>query len=122
MIYKFREEIQVLKSKEETMWKQRSRVDWLREGDQNTMYFHCRANQRNKHNYILGLEDDFSNWIEDEGRMGGLVESYFTYIFTTSNRSGFDVVLNGVLPTMTEEINDGLFWPFTAEEVQKALH
>ncbi|XP_050241238.1 uncharacterized protein LOC126690150 [Quercus robur] len=109
LIYTFREEIQVLKSKEETIKKQRSRVDWLREGDQNTRYFHCRANQRNKHNYILGLDDDYSNWVVDEGRMGGLVESYFTNIFTTSNCSGFDEVLNGVLPTVTEEINVGLF-------------
>lgn len=43
-------------------------------------------------------------------------------IFTTSNRLGFDDVLNGVLPNVSEEINAGLFWPFTAEEVQKALH
>ena len=33
LIYTFREEIQVLKSKEETIKKQRSRIDWLREGD-----------------------------------------------------------------------------------------
>ena len=43
-------------------------------------------------------------------------------IFTTSNCSGFDDVINGVLPTVTEDINAGLFRPFTAEEVQKALH
>lgn len=26
------------------------------------MYFHCRANQRNQRNLILGLEDDSSQW------------------------------------------------------------
>jgi len=41
--------------------------------------------------------------------MGGLVESYFTNIFTTLNPSSFDDVLNGVLPTVTEEMNASLF-------------
>lgn len=49
---------------------------------------------------------------------GSLVESYFTNIFTTSYPSGF----NCVLPTMTGEMNVGLFRPFTTEEVHKALH
>uniref|UniRef100_A0A7N2L4X2 Uncharacterized protein n=1 Tax=Quercus lobata TaxID=97700 RepID=A0A7N2L4X2_QUELO len=52
-------EINLLKVKEEAMWKQRSHSDWLKEGDRNTRYFHYRANQRNKHNFILGLEDVF---------------------------------------------------------------
>ena len=66
LIEKLRDDIQLLKVKEETMWKQRSHIEWLKEGDRNTRYFHCRANQRNKRNYILGLEDDLGHWVEDE--------------------------------------------------------
>ena len=122
LIKKLRDEIQGLKAKEEIMWKQRSRVNWLRERDQNTRYFHCRANQRNKHNYILGFEDDNGLWNEDESRMGGLVEDYFTNIFTSSNPFGFDDVLNGMLPIVTPEMNAGLLRPYTAKEVHKALN
>ena len=54
--------------------------------------------------------------------MGGLVEDYFTNIFTSSNPSGFDDVLNGMLPTITPEMNAGLLRPYTIEEVHKALN
>ena len=51
-IEKLRDEIQLLKVREETMWKQRSHIEWFKEGDRNTRYFHYRVNQRNKRNYI----------------------------------------------------------------------
>jgi len=57
------------------MWKQWSLTAWLNEGDKNSSYFHCRANQRNKRNQILGLEDGDGVWVEEEEAMGRVVES-----------------------------------------------
>ena len=60
------EEISRLMDCEERMWSQRSKTEWLRYGDQNTKYFHCRATERNKKNFISGLENAHGEWIEGE--------------------------------------------------------
>ena len=107
-IYQLRDEIQVLKNREEAMWQQRSHIDWLKGGDQNSRYFHCRSNQRNKRDFILGFEDDNGEWTEDEGRMGELVEEYFSNLFSTSNPSCFNDILEGISPTFTDDMNTSL--------------
>ena len=52
------------------MWKQSSKNAWLKEGENNTKYFHCRANQRSRRNHILGIKDENGVWIEEEAAMG----------------------------------------------------
>ncbi|XP_030930759.1 uncharacterized protein LOC115956561 [Quercus lobata] len=54
----FIDKIQKLMDKDEVMWHQRAKNDWLKFGDQNTKYFHCRATKRNKWNFIWGLENE----------------------------------------------------------------
>jgi hypothetical protein len=44
--------------KEEMLWLQRSRIEWLREGDRNTRFFHNKAVWRAKKNRIKSLKDE----------------------------------------------------------------
>ena len=120
-VYQLRSDIDKLKRKEECMWKQWARTAWLKEGDLNTQYFHCRASQRNKRNYITGLENEAGLWMEDEAEMGKIVERYFQDMFTTSQLDGFDTILDGIKPVVTTEICAALDCDFQAEEVDQAL-
>ena len=44
---------------------QRSRVNWLTDGDRNTAFFHSHATKRQEHNRILGLENGEEVWCEE---------------------------------------------------------
>lgn len=67
------------------------------------------------------MEVESGLWVEDEVRVGSMVEEYFLTIFSTSNPTGFDEVLVGMTPTVTAEMNLELDKNFTSEEVFKAL-
>lgn len=60
--------------KEEVLWKQRAKIQWLVEGDRNTNFFHSQATARARKNEIHGLVDDLGHWCEDEAVMGAACE------------------------------------------------
>ena len=120
-VYLLRIEIEQLKSKEECMWKQRSRIAQLKEGDRNTSYFHYRVTQRSKRNLILGQEDEAGQWVDEEEDLGRVVEAYFQNMFTSSNPSQFEEILVGLQSVITAEMSASLSCEYQAEEVLLAL-
>ncbi|CAM8951541.1 unnamed protein product [Rhodiola kirilowii] len=67
--------------REETLWLQRSRVLWLNQGHRNTKFFHARATQRRKKNWIEKLQDHRGIVQEDQNKVMGIVSDYFRSIF-----------------------------------------
>ncbi|KAH1031929.1 hypothetical protein J1N35_044103 [Gossypium stocksii] len=104
--------------KEEIFWEQRARVNWLKNGDRNTNFFHKVVISRNKRNRILGLSKDDSELISNPDDMLRVVIEYFGKLFTASDVVGDYRVLSLVEQKVSSSMNDDLLKPFSKEDIR----
>jgi hypothetical protein len=110
-----------LQHREEIMWKQRSCIQWLAEGDRNTKFFHMRASRRKKKNRICRLTRQDGSVTEDLDEISLLTWNFYTGLYTSEGTSGMEEVLQSVPVSVTPEMNDQLMKEFRGEEVKQAL-
>ncbi|OMO96399.1 reverse transcriptase [Corchorus capsularis] len=115
-------DIHELYDREESMWRQRSKVSWLREGDRNSRFFHSIVNSRKNQTTISSIQDANGEWQTDLASMEHVVCSYFKDIFTSSKPLHSDVeqVLGVVERRVTADMNAQLVREFTMEEIRVA--
>lgn len=106
--------------KEELYWKQRAKLFWLKEGDENTRFFHASASARKKANHISFLENENGVREDNPEAMCNIVKDYFVKIFGESERRAQN---NGVVSprVVSEEQNNKLTAEFTFEEFTMAI-
>ncbi|KAH9695348.1 putative reverse transcriptase/RNA-dependent DNA polymerase [Citrus sinensis] len=108
---------------EEIFWKQRSRADWLKEGDKNTKFFHAKASARRKKNRIGGILDEQGKWTEDSDEVERIFCEHFTTLFSTTAPTAeqMDAAFKDTSAKVNEEMNFQLDAPFMEEEIVEAL-
>ncbi|XP_075656475.1 uncharacterized protein LOC142626562 [Castanea sativa] len=117
VVVHLRHELNVLLDKENCMWSQRSRVQWLTNGDRNTSYFHGIATQRKSKNFIKGIRAFFGEWVMDETVVSDIVVDFYSKLFSSSRPHDIDRVLEGVQLVVSSSMNAELTKPYTREEV-----
>lgn len=112
-----------LNEKHEAYWFLRSRVAEIKDGDKNTQYFHHKALQRRKRNYVKGLADNNDVWCPKDDELENIFATYFSNIFTSSKPSDLNVqdVLQCIDSVVTDECNHALMKPYTKDEIYAAL-
>lgn len=58
---------------EERFWREKARVQWLREGDKNTSLFHIIVSQRHSRVFMRGLDEDDGVWRTNRTELGSIV-------------------------------------------------
>lgn len=118
---KIKERIQELSHREEIIWKQRSRIQWLAAGDKNTCFFHLRASMRKKKNNITRLKNSDGHATESLSEISQLTTSFYQHLYSSEGTDNIEEVLAAVPVKVTAAMNDKLIAPFNMEEVKVAL-
>lgn len=100
---------------------QRSRVDWLKEGDCNTKFFHRKVVWRARKNRIKSLVDEQGVVHTDNKVMADIATSYFSNLFTADPSLHAESVTNLIHARVIDIMNEGLCAEFIEKEVSDAV-
>ena len=107
--------------REEAMEKQRSRVQWLHEGDRNTSFFQAKAKQRARSNKISALQRADGSLCEVQEELEEMAAAFYQNLFLAQEDTTPELVTQFVLRKVTELMNDALTTDFSTEEIKKAV-
>jgi hypothetical protein len=121
---KVAQQIEERKRQEEILWKQKSRIQWLKEGERNTKFFHRTVVQRRHSNKITHLITDEGETLHSHVDLETNLINYFQNLLTEpipDRQAAINKITRHIPSLVTQEQNAALLRPFTIEEVDQAL-
>ncbi|CAL9005797.1 unnamed protein product, partial [Prunus brigantina] len=103
------------------LWRQRSRVSWMKCGDKNTRFFHEHAKMRGRQNLIKAIVDDQGIWRTSIESIGSVFCEYFQGLFASNGLHEAGAVTEVVKPILTLSQNLHLNQVFLREEIETSL-
>lgn len=88
---------------EELLWYQKSRTQWLTEGNLNTKFYHVATLVRRRRNRVAALKVDGSDWCFEETVLKEHAQSHFEHIYTDDRQTGKGLPFPAPHPTLTDE-------------------
>ncbi|XP_072080979.1 uncharacterized protein [Arachis hypogaea] len=101
--------------REESYWKEKSRIKWLKEGDNNTKFFHQSFQSWVRRNKIWKLEWNDGSFATSRADIALVAEEYFRDIFSSTNSTDPEVEFEDFLPKVSSAMNRRLLWPVSLE-------
>ena len=107
--------------REELLWKQKSRVQWLTSPTLNTKFFHVSTIIRRRKNAIDFLKNENNEWLSNRNDIGSSFVQFYKNLFSSSNPQ-FPIALdNLILPVISDEDNVLLCAIPTAAKIKQTL-
>jgi hypothetical protein len=101
-----------------TMWRQRSRIQWLREGDASTRFFHAKASARRRKSFIHRIAFDDTVLTEQADKEEAIWNFFQKLIGESRPRShSLNLATMGIAPTNLADQER----PISLEEIRAAI-
>lgn len=118
-VKEFNEQLNNLWKMEKVHWLQRSRVNWIREGDQNTWFFHVMNIHRRQRHRIVKFQDSRGEWVKNDLQVQQVINDYFHNLHQTENPKDTDRVLQHVSPLVIAKMNNSLNIMVSNDEIKQ---
>lgn len=105
---------------EESFYKEKSRIKWMKEGDKNTQFFHRTVKAHTARNKILRLQKSDDTWTQDCDEVKNLAVNFFESLFTEPNPD-LPISLNWNGSSLTDAQANGLLTRVTQKEIRDTL-
>ncbi|KAH9617315.1 hypothetical protein KSS87_016189 [Heliosperma pusillum] len=111
---KLRKEFDDVLEQEEILWYQKSRMEFIRDGDRNTSYFHVSTLVRRWRNKINSLKDDNGDWCTDPDSLKQIAVEFYKKLYTeesseiSSDLMPYDLVTRATFAHLEEKFNKRL--------------
>ena len=120
-----RKELEILMQREEVMWAQKARSDWVLFGDRNTRFFQTVVKQRQVKNRIMQLKRRDGSFTDDLGEIEDILAQHFKIVFEDNVPFSYDQILTEVgtlsLPQLSAHQLSSLDRPVTIEEIEDTV-
>lgn len=103
-----------------TWWRQRAKVRWIKDGDQNTTFFHTVASSRRRSNHVNSMKDGELTTSVPK-RINDIIFEFFSNKWQGSSISLDDWPAFDHLPNIGELFGESLMAEVTNEEIFKTL-
>lgn len=100
---------------------QRARISWLKNGDNNTKFFHVRASYRNKKNRIEKLKNVMGEWVSDKDGVGDVILTYFKGLFSTVCTNLLADILEKIPRSLNEDMRQSFDKTVSDKEILDAF-
>jgi hypothetical protein len=114
-------ELHELYEREEVMYRQRSRVDWLKSIDKNTKYFQNRVSHRKRKNTIKALKRADGERCTTDEEMRALAHDFYSNLYASEGVRDIESILDSVTAAVSEDMNSKLLEAFSDDEIEWAL-
>lgn len=118
---RLRHELEEVLAQEEIHWYQKARVEWLRNGDRNTTFFHLSSVVRQWKNKVVAIKNDDDEWISDHEKIKEFMVSYFSSLFTEDGGDEVSNIPMDIFPELSSTNWAALCKPFTHIEIEEVV-
>eukprot|EP00253_Pinus_taeda_P019947 PITA_19947 len=117
-------ELMEKEKQEEMLWKQKSRIRWLKEGEKNTKFFHNTTIQRRMHNNITHIQNEQGAKLEKHEEIEAEVLNHFKQVHKEPSDDCSQAIQNitrKIPKLISDQHNQMLLKPVDLQEVESTV-